>query len=69
MEKTKKNSIDRKNKKPLQIIDSQGFMLRFVAAAGLEPATFGLCLPTTVFTATERFGICGLDFLFIFLIQ
>jgi len=40
-----------------------------VAGVGFEPTTFGLCLPTTVFTASfiyER--ICGLDFLFTLLL-
>jgi len=35
-----------------------------VAGAGFEPATFGLCVPTTVFTAGPEGTVCGLDFLF-----
>ena len=34
-----------------------------VAGAGFEPATFGLCVPTTIFIAGQK-AVCGLDFLF-----
>ena len=37
---------------------------RAVAGAGFEPATFGLCVPATVFTAGPGRTVCGLDFLF-----
>jgi len=41
-----------------------------VAAVGLEPTTFGLCLPTTVFTATDvSISVCSLDFLFTLFIK
>ncbi|GEM_PF-2559289 len=50
-------------KAPYQFPDTR---LLVVAEAGLEPTTFGLCLPTTTFVASNNIvRICGLDCTFI----